>query len=471
MSGEGCPAASRDDPSPSRDDPTAGSDRAAGPAPAPPPRCVEASAATTALLTDRYELTMLDAALRAGRADVPATFEVFSRRLPPGRPAGVLAGIGRVLDAVERYRFAPAEIEWLRSLGFVAEETLAWLEGYHFSGSIDAYPEGDWYAPGSPVLSVEGTFGEAVILETVILSILNFDSAVASAASLLVAAAGGRPVIEMGSRRTDPDAAVAAARAAYLAGFTSTSNLEAGRRHGLPTAGTAAHSFVLAFPGEEEAFAAQVEAMGPGTTLLVDTFDVDSGIRRAVAAAGPRLGGIRIDSGDLDAGSRRARALLDSLGATATRIVVTGDLDDRAITALADAPVDVYGVGTNVVTGLGAPSAGFVYKLVAIGSVAGGPQRPVAKLSPGKGNAGGRKRSWRVDAATPEVRDVVGPAGATAPYGGRPLPQRVMDAGADLGRVELEASRAWHARVRAEIPAGAALGLERLEPGPGPDGR
>lgn len=423
------------------------------------------SAPSSALLTDRYELTMLDAALRAGRADVPAAFEVFSRRLPPGRRAGVLAGVGRLLDAVERFRFGPEQLAWLGDHDVVSSETLDWLDGRRFSGSIDAYPEGEWYAPGSPVLSVEGTFGEAVILETVILSILNFDSAVAGAASLLVAAAGQRPVIEMGSRRTDPDAAVAAARAAYIGGFAATSNLEAGRRHGLPTAGTAAHSFVLAFPSEEEAFAAQVAATGPGTTLLVDTFEVGAGIRRAVEVAGPGLGGIRIDSGDLGAEARRARELLDSLGATATRIVVTGDLDDRDIAALGDAPVDVYGVGTNVVTGLGAPSAGFVYKLVAVGAGSDGPLHPVAKLSPGKTNFGGRKQAWRVAPGTPAVRDVVVPAGAPAPGGGRLLSRRVMEAGSDLARVGPEVARAWHAQVRAEIPAAVELGLERLDPG------
>jgi len=423
------------------------------------------SVRSSALLTDRYELTMLDAALRGGIAGVPAAFEVFGRRLPPGRQAGVVAGVGRVLDAVERFRFAPEQLGWLRDQEVVSSATLDWLEAYRFSGSIDAYPEGEWYAPGSPVLSVCSTFGEAVLLETVTLSILNFDSAVAAAASLLVAAAGDRPVVEMGSRRTDPDAAVAAARAAHIGGFAATSNLEAGRRYAIGTTGTAAHSFVLAFPSEEEAFAAQVAAMGPGTTLLVDTFDPEAGIRRAVEAAGPGLGGIRIDSGDLGVEAHRARALLDSLGATATRIVVSGDLDDREITALRDAPVDVYGVGTNVVTGLGAPSAGFVYKLVAVGSVAGGPMHPVAKLSPGKGHPGGRKHAWRVDPGTATVRDLVVPSGASrfvAPAGGRLLSQRVMEAGADLGRVDLEAARALHSKVRAEIPAGVALGLERF---------
>lgn len=246
---------------------------------------------STALCTDRYELTMLDAAVRSGMVGRRVTFEVFSRRLGEGRTYGVLAGVGRVLDALERFRFGPAELAWLAAEAVVSPPTLAWLADYRFSGSIDAYREGELYTVGSPVLTAEGTFGETVLLETVVLSILNHDSAVASAAQLMVAAAGGRPLIEMGGRRVDPGAAVAAARAAYLAGFASTSNLEAGRRYGIPTAGTAAHAFMLAHDSEAEAFAAQVAAGGTETTLLVDTYDVEEGIRTAVDVAGPGLGG------------------------------------------------------------------------------------------------------------------------------------------------------------------------------------
>ena len=251
--------------------------------------------ASTAFLTDRYELTMLDAALRSGRASCPATFELFTRRLPDRRPWGVLAGLGRLLEALEDFHFGPAELAWLSDNGVVSDPTLEWLSTYRFTGRVHAYREGELYTAGSPVLTVEGGFGEAVLLETIALSILNFDSAVAVAASLITGAAGDRPVIEMGSRRAEPAAAVAAARAAYLAGFASTSNLEAGRRYGVPTAGTASHAFVLAYPSEKEAFAAQVAALGTGTTLLVDTFDIIQGIRNAIDVAGPGLGGIRID--------------------------------------------------------------------------------------------------------------------------------------------------------------------------------
>jgi nicotinate phosphoribosyltransferase len=203
--------------------------------------------------------------------------------------------------------------------------------------------------------------------------------------------------VEFGSRRTHEQAAVAAAHAAYLVGFASTSNLEAGRRYGIPTACTSAHAFTLVHASERDAFAAQVSALGTGTTLLVDTFDEEQAIRIAVEVAGPRLGAIRLDSGDLLALAHQARRLLDSLGATGTRIMVTGDLDEHAIAALASAPVDTYGVGTAVVMGAGAPTAGFVYKLVARANRSGedAPLEPVAKNSHEKATCGGRPVALR----------------------------------------------------------------------------
>jgi nicotinate phosphoribosyltransferase len=408
------------------------------------------SSSTTALYTDHYELTMLDAARRAGVAGESATFEVFTRRLPPGRRYGVFAGLDRVLAALERFRFAPDDLAWLDERRVVSKPTIEWLGGFRFGGDIHAYREGDLYTGGSPVLTVEGTFGECVVLETLMLSILNFDSAVAAAASLVVQAAGGRPVIEMGSRRTDPEAAVAAARAGYLAGLSSTSNLEAGRRYGIPTAGTCAHAFVQAFPDEKAAFAAQVAALGPGTTLLVDTYDTMEGIRRAIEVAGPRLGAIRIDSGDLADEARRARTLLDSLGATRTRVVLTGDLDDSAIRALSDVPADGYGAGTSVVTGLGQPTAGFVYKPVAVAG------RSVAKLSPGKATVGGRKWAWRLPEQGHEVV-ALSPSGA--PPGGRMLQSLVVDRGVRVEGPSLEEARSFHQRVLAEHPDGLPLVL------------
>jgi nicotinate phosphoribosyltransferase len=259
-------------------------------------------------------------------------------------------------------------------------------------------------------------------------------------------------VIEMGGRRIDPQAAVAAARAAYLGGFASTSNLEAGRRFGVPTAGTVAHAFVLSFSDERAAFGAQARAFGSDTTFLVDTYDIEAGIRHAVDVAGPRLDAIRIDSGDLGVMARRARELLDSRGATATKVIVTGDLNDRAIRALGAAPVDGYGVGTEVVTGLGWPTAGLIYKLVAVDG------RPVAKRSEGKATVGGRKWAWRVGARAEEV---VATSADLAPPGGRPLQTVAVVSGTPAGGPSLEESRAFHRRALAELPRGEPLRLVR----------
>ena len=351
----------------------------------------------TGLLTDRYELTMLDSWVRDGSADHSAVFEVFARRLPEGRRYGVLAGLGRLLPLIESFTFDPGEVAWLQEQGVVGDEGAAYLRDFRFRGDIDAYPEGDLYFPGSPVLTVRGTLGEGIVLETLVLSVLNHDTAIASAAARMVTAAGGRPIIEMGGRRTHEQAAIATARAAYLAGFASTSNLAAGRRYGIPTVGTAAHAFTLAHESEEAAFRSQVEAQGPGTTLLVDTYDIAEGIRTAVRVAGPALGAVRIDSGDLADEATKARALLDELGATNTRVVATSDLDEFVITALADAPIDGYGVGTRVATGSGHPTAAMVYKLVAVADEPGrgAPLRPVAKKSAAKVSVGGHKSVHR----------------------------------------------------------------------------
>ncbi|THV43147.1 nicotinate phosphoribosyltransferase [Glycomyces buryatensis] len=343
----------------------------------------------TPLYTDHYEYTMLEAALRDGSAERPCVFEVFGRRLPTGRRYGVVAGIGRLAEAIERFRFAEEDLQDLISRGVVAESTADWLRDYRFAGDIDVYSEGELYFPGSPIVTISGTFAECVLLETLTLSILNHDSAIASAAARMVTAARGRPILEMGSRRTHESAAIAASRAAYLAGFAATSNLEAGRRYDVPTAGTSAHAFTLLHESETAAFAAQIASFGTETTLLVDTYDITQGIRNAIDVAGPRLRSIRIDSGDLDVMATGARELLDELGAKDTQIVVSGDLDEYSIAALAAAPVDMYGAGTAVVVGSGAPTAQLVYKLVEVEG------RPVAKRSEHKGTTGGRKTAVR----------------------------------------------------------------------------
>lgn len=349
---------------------------------------------STALRTDHYELTMVQAALRSGAAHRHCTFEVFTRKLPAGRRYGVVAGTGRMLEGLADFRFGAEELEFLRQRQVVDKQTLEFLADYRFSGTITGYAEGETYFPHSPVLQVHGSFAEACLLETFILSVLNADCAVASAGSRMTMAAAGRPCVEMGGRRTHDAAAVSAARAAAIVGFTATSNLEAGHRWDIPTLGTAAHAFTLLHDSEEEAFQAQVDALGPQTTLLVDTYDVETAVRRAVKIAGQELGAVRLDSGDLVEQAHDVRRLLDSLGNTSTNIIVSSDLDEHAIARLAAAPVDAYGVGTRLVTGAGAPTASMVYKLVQRED-ADGQLVAVQKASAGKASPGGAKRATR----------------------------------------------------------------------------
>jgi len=422
---------------------------------------------TSALLTDQYELTMVQAALTGGTAGRQSVFEVFARRLPAGRRYGVVGGTGRLLDLIEDFRFGAAELDHLRDRGIVDERTLEWLAAYRFAGNIWGYGEGECYVPGSPLLVVEGEFADAVVLETLVLSVLNHDSAIAAAAARMITAAGSRPVIEMGSRRTHEQAAVAAARAAYVAGFASTSNLEAARSYGIPSAGTAAHSFTLLHDDERAAFSAQVAALGAGTTVLVDTYDVTEAVRLAVEIAGPALGAVRLDSGDLIAQAHAVRAQLDSLGAHQTRIVVTSDLDEHAIAALAAAPVDAYGVGTNLVTGSGAPTAGLVYKLVAraVSDDPGAPMLRVEKRSTEKATVGGRKFALRRRTSAGIAQaEVLGVETEPVDDGDdRWLMRRLVRQGELVGREPLADARARHATSLAELPPEARQ-LSRGEP-------
>ncbi len=397
---------------------------------------------TPALLTDHYELTMLQGALRSGAAERRSVFEVFTRRLPEGRRYGVVAGTGRVIEEVGEFRFTAEQLEFLERTAVVDRATLDWLADYRFRGSISGYREGECYFPGSPILTVE--------------AILNHDSAIAAAASRMVSAANGRPCIEMGSRRTHEDAAVASARAAYLAGFASTSNLEAGFRHGVPTVGTAAHAFTLLHDSEREAFQTQVATLGKGTTLLVDTYDVAEAVRLAVEVAGPDLGAVRLDSGDLLWMAHRVRKQLDELGARDTRIVVTSDLDEYAIAALAAAPVDAYGVGTQLVTGSGAPTSSMVYKLVARARSADpkAPLLPVAKRSTGKPSLGGRKWAYRrIDEDGVATEEVV--ATRPDPSLGRPLITPLIVDGEVVERQNLAEGRRLHQDSLAQLPLSA----------------
>jgi nicotinate phosphoribosyltransferase len=414
---------------------------------------------STALLTDRYELTMLGSALRDGSSQRRCVFEVFARRLPDGRRYGVVGGTARLLDAIAEFTFDAETLDFLRADDVIDDDTAEFLSSYRFGGDIDGYPEGELYFPYSPILTVSSTFAEAVVLETLVLSVLNHDCAIVSAAHRMVSAAAERPIIEMGSRRTHERAAVASARAAYLAGFASTSNLGAARAFGVPTAGTAAHAFTLLHDDERSAFVAQVASMGEGTTLLVDTYDITRGIELAVEVAGPKLGAIRIDSGDLSVLARHAREQLDRLGATGTRIVVSGDLDEFSIAALAAAPVDAYGAGTAVVTGSGAPTARLVYKLVEVDG------HPVAKRSEHKESRGGRKtamRAYRRSGTAVEEIVVSGPAEPAD--GERALQRPLLRSGEPVGDLPtLEQSREHLRNATVTLPWDG-LKLSRGEP-------
>jgi nicotinate phosphoribosyltransferase len=431
---------------------------------------------STALLTDHYELTMLAAALRSGLAGRRSTFELFARRLPRGRRYGVAIGVGRLVAAIADFRFGAAEVDFLRRTDVVDEDTADWLRRYRFTGTIDAYAEGEVFFPYSPLITIDATFGEGVVLETLALSIMNHDSAVGAAAARMRSAAGTRSLIEMGTRRTGELAAPAAARAAWICGFDATSNLEAGSRWGIPTAGTAAHAFSLghlAFhpddpvAAERAAFDAQLAAQGPGTTLLVDTFDTTRGIANAIEAAraagvaGP--GAIRIDSGDLAEEARRARAILDAAGASATRIVVTGDLDEYAMAELAAAPVDGYGAGTRLVQGSGHPTAGMVFKLVAVDDGTGR-MVDVAKRSVAKANVGGRKTAWRaLDRSGTAVAEVLAVDRRPPEGAARPLQVRMVDQGRVVHDPPLAAVRDHHGASLAELPP-VALDITAAEP-------
>lgn len=411
---------------------------------------------TTGLLTDHYELTMVRAAIEGGTAPRRAVFEMFARQLPSGRRYGVVAGTGRFLDALARFRFGSDELDFLRGNGIIDEPTAAFLADYRFSGNIWGYAEGELYFPGSPILIVESTFAEAVVLETLALSIFNHDCAIASAAARMVTAAGGRPIIEMGSRRTHEIAAVAAARAAYLTGFACTSNLRAGIDYGVPTAGTSAHAFTLVHDNERQAFGVQLEALGVATTLLVDTYEVATAVKTAIELAGSALGAVRIDSGDVAKVASGVRAQLDSLGATATKIIVTGDLDEHSIAGLATAPVDGYGVGTALVTGSGAPTASLVYKLVARSGPSAIDLEPVAKLSVGKPTLGGRKWAARhLDQAGTAVAEVVSLSSDDGRPDFRPLLHQLLRDGEIIGTEPLQIARDRHKKALTELPPGA----------------
>lgn len=410
---------------------------------------------STAFKTDAYELTQAYAYYKQGLTDRKAVFEVFARRLPEGRRYGVVSGTNRLLEAIQEFRFTPEQISYLKENTNFSQDFLEYLSNYSFNGEIIGYQEGDVYFPYSPILTVKGTFIDSVLLETITLSILNHDSAVSSAATRMVAAAKGKPLLEMGTRRTDDDAAVHSARAAYLSGFAGTSNLEASHKYGIPFIGTSAHAFTLAFQTELESFQAQIEALGEETTLLVDTYNIQEGIKNAVKAGGKKLGGIRIDSGDLQEETINARKLLDKIGNKNTKIVLSSDIDEYSINELIDRniPVDSIGAGTRVVTGSGHPTASMVYKLVEIENNEG-KMLPVAKKSDSKQSIGGQKHAYRQYKDGKLFKEVF-TTDKRRPEGFTPV-QRLLYDGKPIF-TELENVRKFHQETIEKLPKEALL--------------
>lgn len=412
------------------------------------------SPAQVSLLADRYELTMAASYLRRDM-NQPAVFELFARHLPHHRDWLVVAGTGPALALVERLRFEAPELAYLRGIGF-DETLLEYLARFRFTGDVEAMPEGTIAFAGEPLLRVTAPRIEAQIVETLLLNQINFQTAIATKAARLVLAAGAGEIVDFSPRRDHgTDAAMKAARSAAIAGATGTSNLAAAMRYGLAAVGTMAHSYVLSFADELQAFEAFLEDMPGNGVLLVDTFDTRAGIRHAIDAArrtGVPLKGVRLDSGDLLELSFAARDALDEAGLQAARIVASGDLDERRIADLvaAGAPVDIWGVGTELGTSRDSPTVGGVYKLVA-DRAADGSLRNVAKRSPDKATLPGPKQVFRQCGRGVMVQDVIATSGEWLP--GRALLVPAMRAGALVLDEPLRALQARAAGELAALPA------------------
>lgn len=412
-----------------------------------------------ALQTDLYQLTMMAAYFTRGMLE-DATFELWVRRLPESRAFLLVAGLEQALAYLKSLRFRPAQIEWLRAheaFAHVPGEFFDYLAEVRFTGDVHAMLEGEVAFAGEPLLRVTAPLPVAQLVETFLLAVINYQTLVASKAARLRIAAGDRPVVDFGMRRGHgPQAGLLAARASWIAGLDGTSDVEAGRRLGIPVAGTMAHSYVLSFESEEEAFAHFAELFPDRCVLLVDTHDTLEGCRRAIDLNRP-FRGVRLDSGDLLELSRRCRLMLDEAGRHDVRIFASGDLEEHRIAELleAGAPIDAFGVGTELVTSRDAPALAAIYKLVEL--VRGGRLVGVAKHSPGKGTRPGAKQVWRTfDAAGRLREDVVRPAAHPAPRpDAEPLLQTVMRGGEPVdpgGILDLGAARTRAADRLARLP-------------------
>jgi nicotinate phosphoribosyltransferase len=418
-----------------------------------------------ALRTDLYQLTMAAGYFHRGMASRTATCEMFVRRLPRRRRFLVAMGLERFLHYLENLRFTDAQIAYLSTVPALADAMTPafadYLRAFRFRGDVWAMPEGTVFFAQEPIVRVTAPIIEAQIVETFLLSAVNHATMVASKAARVVLAAGGAGLVEFGTRRTHPEAALDAARAAYAVGFAGTSNVEAGMRFGVPVVGTAAHMWTMAHPTEEAAFEAYVSVFPNASILLIDTYDTLEGARRAAAIARDKLKGVRLDSGDLGALSVAVRRILDEAGLRSAQIVASGDLNEFRIVELrhAGAPIDLYGVGTDLVTSRDAPALGGVYKLVEIGE--GERRVPIAKFSEGKATLPGAHQVYRARGEDGRLaRDVIALADEPPLEGAEPLLSPVMRAGARVASAAgLDVIRA---RARREL-AGLPEALARIE--------
>ncbi len=429
-------------------------------------RMRENDPATSALLTDQYELTMA-ASFLSQSMNATATFDLFVRRLPAERRFLVATGLAQALGYLKQLRFTDSDVTYLRSLGTFDDDFLGYLADFRFTGDVWAIPEGEVCFPGEPLMRVTAPLIEAQVVETALLATVAHQTAIASKAARIAIASADRDFVDFASRRAHgPEAAVRGARAAFIAGAAATSNALAGKRYGIPLSGTMAHSYVMAFQDEREAFRCFVRDFPTSAVLLIDTYDTVEGARNAVAVAHELAGenarpvGVRLDSGDLGELSLRVREILDEGELPDVRIVASGDLDEYRIRSLIDsgAPIDSFGVGTQMGVSADAPALSAVYKLVEYD------ERPVLKLSTDKVSLPGRKQVWRDTGAGSGLEDMIGLEEETA-HAGRPLLHQVMVKGSRSGAEDtLADARARCATGLAVLP----VGLRSLEPAEGP---
>jgi nicotinate phosphoribosyltransferase len=412
-----------------------------------------------ALLVDLYELTMGESYVAEGIDERPATFQLFCRGMPDGWRYLLAAGIEEALAHLETLRFTSEELAYLEETGLFTPAFLERLERLRFTAEVRALRDGTVFFPHEPVLEVRGPLLEAQIVETALINLVHLSTLMASRATRMVEAAAGRRLVEFGLRRAHRgEAGLEVARASYLAGFDATSNVLAGERYGIPIAGTMAHSYIEAFPDERAAFQAYLRSY-PGSTLLIDTYDTVAGARRALEVGGDRLGGVRLDSGDLLALSREVRRLFDDAGLDEVEIFASGNLDEYSIAELvsARAPIDAFGIGTRLSAAAGAPYFDLVYKLVEFDG------HGVMKLSEAKATLPGAKQVWR----RPGGGDLVALVGEEPPAGADPLLEPALAGGERVRRQTLAEARARAAEQRAALPDGpyrvaVSAGVEAL---------